>query len=428
LKENSTFSSLWRKEDWWAVWLGFIILAVASTHIVTELPKIKEWTLNPLDAIPFSSAPLIIVLGICLLLLTAVSIVAMKNKIKPYVASFPLIFILAYLSFLISKQKTVHDFGVEYVFWALILGLLISNILRTPNWLKAALKTELFIKIGLVLLGAEILFHLILSAGAFGMLQAIIVVFVIWNLCYYLARKVGLSKSFASILASGVSICGVSAAIATGGAIKGKKEEITYTISLVLLIAMPMLIGMPVVARAIGMPEIVAGAWIGGTIDTTPAVVAAGALYSEKAMYAASIVKMSQNVLIGIVAFLLALYWIVKVEREPSEKPKPIEIWYRFPKFILGFIVASLVFSLFLVPILGESSVKEILAVTKGIRGWFFSMAFVCIGLNTRFRELIKIGKGKPLTVFLVAQIFNILLTLALAYLLFGGIFFQTPF
>jgi uncharacterized membrane protein YadS len=316
----------------------------------------------------------------------------------------------------------VSSWGLEFAIWALLFGLLISNTLGTPKWLKQAVKTELFIKVGLVMLGAEILFQVILSAGVLGMVQAVVVVLLVWYFCYLLAVKAGLDKEFGCIMASGVSICGVSAAIATGGAIKGDPKKVSHTISLVLLVAMPMLVGLPMLAKSMGLPDIVAGAWIGGTIDTTPAVVAAGALYSTKAMEVASIIKMSQNVLIGVVAFILAVLWSVRAGmRSQSEKPSPLEIWYRFPKFVVGFVVASAVFSLLLVPWMGDVAVKAIQGVTGGIRGWFFAMAFVCVGLDTRFAELVKMGRGKPAGVFVAAQIFNIFLTLGLAYLLFGG-------
>jgi len=426
-KKGIDWSSLYKREDWWAVWLGFSILALASTRIITSLPKISKWTSNPGISFSFVDVPYFILLGFSLLMLTSVAISAMKEKIKGYWAGFPLIFFLSFLALVLSNQKTINEWGLEYVLWALIFGLLLSNTIGTPKWLKPAVKTELFIKIGLVLLGAEILFQIILSAGTFGMAQAIVVVLLVWFTCYFLAVKAGLSKSFASILSTGVSICGVSAAIAAGGAVKGDPKEVSYTISLVLLIAMPMLVFIPIIARALGMPGAVAGAWIGGTIDTTPAVVAAGALYSEKAMYVASLVKLSQNVLIGVAAFILALYWVLKVERKPEEKPSPKEIWYRFPKFVVGFIIASIIFSLLLVPTMGDGSVNAILNVTKGVRGWFFAMAFVCIGLDTKFKELAKIGRGKPLVVFLAAQVFNIFLTLLLAYTLFGGIFYPSP-
>lgn len=421
------WSSLWKKEDWWAVWLGFLILAVASTRLIMSLPPISVWTTDPGVAIKIADIPYFILLGFLLLILTSVAMLAVKEKIREYWVGFPIIFFLAFLGLFLSNQETIKKWGLEYVLWALVFGLIISNTVGTPRWLKPAVKTELFIKIGLVLLGAEILFQTILSAGSFGLTQAVTVVFLVWFFCYFIARKAGLTKSFASILSTGVSICGVSAAIAAGGAIKGDKKEVSYTISLVLLIAMPMLVVLPLIAKAIGMPDAVAGAWIGGTIDTTPAVVAAGALYSKKAMDVASIVKMSQNVLIGVAAFLLALYWVLKVAGKPEEKPSLMEIWYRFPKFVLGFIISSIVFSLLLVPTLGTTSVKAISSVTAGVRGWFFAMAFICIGLDTKFAELIKIGRGKPFLVFVTAQIFNIFLTLLLAYILFGGILFPTP-
>jgi len=421
-KNRINWSSLYRKEDWWAVWLGFFILALASTGTITWLPTISKGWITPDTAFPLVSIPHFVLLGFFLLITTSVAMLATKEKIKNYWTGFPLTFFLAFLSLIVSNQKSINEWGLEYVLWALIFGLLLSNTVGTPKWLEPALKTELFVKIGLVLLGAEILFQTILSAGFFGMMQAILVVLSVWYFCYFLAIKTGLSKSFACVLSSGVSICGVSAAIAAGGAVKGDPKEVSYTISLVLLFAIPMLVFMPLVARAVSMSDAVAGAWIGGTIDTTPAVVAAGALYSDKAMQVASIVKMSQNVLIGVVAFLLAIYYVLKVEKELQEKPSPMEIWYRFPKFVVGFVMASIIFSLLLVPMMGDRSVNAILNVTKGIRGWFFAMAFVCIGLDTKFRELFKIGRGKPLIVFVTAQIFNVFLTLVLAYVLFGTI------
>lgn len=421
------WSSLWRREDWWAVWLGFLILTLALTQNITWLPKFEGWTYNPLDALKPGEISAIIFLGFLLLTSTSVAIWAMREKIKGYLTGFPLIFFIALLSLILSKQRVINRWGLGYVIWALISGLLISNIVGTPEWLKPAAKTELFIKIGLVLLGAEILFSNLLAAGALGLFEITIGLLTVWYFCYYLATRFGLSKSFASILASATSICGVSAAIAAGGAVKGDPKEVSYTISLVLLFAMPMLVLMPVIGKMLGMSAAVVGAWIGGTIDTTPAVVAAGALYSEKAMQAASIIKMSQNIMIGVAAFILAVYWTVKVERKPDERPKPIEIWYRFPKFVVGFIIASIIFSLILVPTMGYTSVKGVLSVTKGIRAWLFSMAFVSIGLDTNLKELIKIGAGKPLLVFLAASLLDIILSLASAYIFFGGIFFPPP-
>ncbi len=196
---------------------------------------------------------------------------------------------------MISGQKTIgKGCGLEYALWALLLGLLISNTVGAPKWLQTAAKTELFIKIGLILLGAEILFNKILVAGTYSIVQALIVVVTVFYFSYFFATKVlKIGGRFASVLSSAMSICGVSAAVASGGAVKGDPKHVSYTISRVLLLAMPMLVFMPLIARFLGLPDMVAGAWLGGTIDTTPAVVAAGTLYSKSAMDIASIVKMS---------------------------------------------------------------------------------------------------------------------------------------
>lgn len=427
VKVKVDWSSLYRNEDWWAVWLGFIILGLATTRIITWIPKVAGWTTDISVSVKVAEIPYFILLGFCLLLLTSVAIKAMKGNIKRYWVGFPMVFFFALVSFLIAKQRDINYLGLEYVLWALIIGLLISNTIGVPQWLKQAVKTELFIKIGLVLLGAEILFHVILKGGAVSMIQALIVFVLVWYLCFFLATKVGLSKSFATVMATGVSICGVSAAIAAGGAIKGDRKEISYTISMVLLTSVAMLVGEPFIAKLLMLPSSVAGAWLGGTIDTTGAVVAAGALYSDTAMAVAAVVKLSQNVLIGAVAFILSLYWTLRVEQKPGEKPSILDIWYRFPKFIVGFIFASIIFSFLLIPTMGEVAVGSILGVTKGLRSWFFSMSFICIGLETKFMDLLKVGGKKAAMVYCTAQIFNIILTFILAWTLFGGIFFPSP-
>ncbi|MEM2178822.1 MAG: putative sulfate exporter family transporter [Candidatus Methanomethylicaceae archaeon] len=417
MKKNVT------SEDWWSVILGFFILALASLGIIFWTPKIKSWTLNPLEAIGLMDLNNIILTAIFLLFIITITIVTKGRRVLlQYIVGFSFLFILAFLAILISEQTTLKNLGLEYVIWALLLGLLVNGIIGIPNWLKNAIRTELYIKIGLVLLGAEILFQQILSAGFRGIIQALLVVFIVWYFCYFLALKFKLNKSLACIMATGVSICGVSAAIAAGGAIKGNPKEVGYVISVILLIALPMVIIMPFMARALSLNDAVAGAWIGGTIDTTPAVVAAGELYSSEAMKYAAIVKMSQNALIGFAAFLLALYWTFKIEKK-NGKPKLIEIWYKFPKFIIGFILASLFFSFLIMPIVGSNAVNAILSITKGFRAWFFTLAFTCIGLEIKLSEWISIGHGKPLLVFLIAQTFNIFLTLALASILFGSEF-----
>ena len=359
---------------------------------------------------------------IFLWVLAAIGMAIMNLSVGKFTAGFPIIFILSALAFFVSGNSTVNYYGLEVVFWALLFGLLISNTVGVPEWLKTAVKTEFFIKIGLVLLGAEVLFTTIVKVGAYGMVQSIIVIGAVFYVCFWTAKKLGLDDEFASILGTAVSICGVSAAIAAGGAVKGDPKKVSHTISLVLLCAIPMLILEPIIAKAVGMLPAVAGAWIGGTIDTTGAVVAAGAIAGEKAMSVAVVVKMAQNVLIGAAAFLLALWFVFK-GKEAGQQPSAMEIWFRFPKFVVGFIVASVVFSFFM----SDASAKAVTGVTAGLRGWWFTMAFLCIGLETKFKDLVAMGGGRPAAAFLIAQAFNIVWTLILAYLIFGGVLFPAP-
>jgi len=161
--------------------------------------------------------------------------------------------------------------------------------------------------------------------------------------------------------------------IAACGAIQGDKKKLSYVSSLVLIVAAPMMIVMPWIVKATGMNDLVAGAWLGGTLDTSASVVAAGALVSEAAMKTEVIVKFAQNALIGVAAFMLAIWWTLKAGAATGERPSAGVIWERFPKFVLGFIVASIVFS-FLLPadlVTGTRSALGELSV------WWFALAFV---------------------------------------------------
>jgi uncharacterized membrane protein YadS len=274
-----------------------------------------------------------------------------------------------------------------------------------------------------VILGAGILFFEILQAGALGIVQALLVVSVVWYTCFWLARKLRVDDDFAAILSTAVSICGVSAAIAACGAIEGDKKKLSYTTSIVLICAVPMMVLMPWIVKAFGIPDVVGGAWLGGTLDTSGSVVAAGALISEAAMKAGVIVKFSQNVLIGVAAFILAVWWAYKRGAETGERPSARVIWERFPKFVLGFLVASIVFSFLLNPALVNATKGQLAA----LRTFWFAMAFTCIGLETKFTELASMEGGRPAVAFLGAQAVNVVWTLILAYLLFGGVLFAAP-
>jgi uncharacterized membrane protein YadS len=433
-------SSLWKKEDWWAVWIGFAILLAATTGMVSSAPKLSSWESNPLGlfevakegepvrTVYLSTVMLWVGLGASF----SVAVTAMGGKVGAFLAGYTVVFLLSIVANLFGNQAHMEALDLGYAFWALAIGLLIANTIGTPKWLLAGAKTELFIKTGLVLLGAEILFNKMLKLGAPGLLVAWVVTpIVVVSMYWFGVRVLKMSnRALVIVVATATSVCGVSAAIAAAAACRAKKEDLTLAVGMSLIFTVLMMIAMPALVVALGIDLLVGGAWLGGTIDATGAVVAAGAVLGKEAETVAAVVKMIQNILIGVIAFAIAVYWVTYIEKDPASSTKPSlkEVWIRFPKFILGFIGASILFSAVLVPILGETAVeKEILKpVTGVVRGWLFCLAFVSIGLESNFKELSsQLVGGKPIILYIVGQTFNIAITLLAAYLAFGGVLFD---
>jgi uncharacterized membrane protein YadS len=197
----------------------------------------------------------------------------------------------------------------------------------------------------------------------------------------------------------------------------------------VLVCAVVLIVVMPPLAKLLSLPSNMAGAWIGGVIDNTGAVVAAGeVLQSKAALQVAAMVKMAQNVLIGLAAFLMALWATLSLERkEGGEKPSLMEVWYRFPKFVIGFMLASLIVSFFVEPVMGSKAAAEVGKICKGYRNWFFALCFVSIGLSTNFKELVSVGGGRPAIAYWLSQTANAVWTLFIAWVLWSGTFFTPP-
>lgn len=434
IKSVKKFSIADWTEDIWAVAIGgSIILAVLVFALLSPgfsfVSPAFKWT----DGAELTSKVLILKnlaliagIGVVFGVISALAIGLSGGSIKRYLPGFALIFVLGISSLIIAGNKTINYYGLEYVVFALVIGLLIGNLTNIPAWLREAARSEFFIKTGLVILGSSILFQDILQAGLPGILQSVVVVAVVWFFSLWLSRKLKVDDEFGVILASAVSICGVSAAIVASGAIQGDKKKLSYVTTLVLVVAIPMMILQPWLIKVLNIPEIIGGAWLGGTLDTTASVTAASQLVGPVATKAGVIVKFSQNVLIGFAALLIASWWAL---RKDASKASLTEnkglgiVWERFPKFVLGFIAASLVFS-FLIP---GAVVKQTSGFLNSLRTVWFSLAFVSIGLEARFTDLFKIQGGRPALVFVGAQIFNILWTLLWAWLLFGGILLTAP-
>ena len=403
-----------------------------DTHL--KASKAKGKTKNK----PYNQIGYLIGLGVFFAIFFGIGTAAMGRPVGQFLVAFIFVYLITVLAFTASSHATMKQYGIGYAAWAIIFGMLISNTIGTPKWAMPAVQTEYYIKTGLVLLGAKILFEKIIVIGTAGIFVAWVVTPTVWLTTFWFGQKILKmpSKRLNATICSDMSVCGVSAAIATAAACKAKKEELTLAVGLSLVFTSIMMIVMPIIIKAtfpVDKQLILGGAWMGGTIDATGAVAAAGAFLGEKALYVAATIKMIQNVLIGVIAFFVALYFTTRVEAaETGQKVGLMEIWYRFPKFVLGFIVASIVFSLLYTSYNAEMSGLGRAMIDRGtikgmsdlFRGWFFALSFVSIGLATNFRELSEHFRGgKPFILYVTGQSFNLILTLTVAYIMFYIIF-----
>ena len=316
--------------------------------------------------------------------------------------------------------------SIEFPIYAIALGL-IGNFVLSKLALRDALskgfRTEFFIKTGLVLLGASIILKVLVTAAGPAIIQALLLISIVFGFTWWLGGRLGLDDKLRALLASAVSICGVSAAIAAAGAVQAKREQLAYAASLVIAFALPSIFLLPWLSDVFGLSDEVAGAWIGGNIDTTAAVAASGAIAGENALQIATIVKTTQNALIGVVAIALTAYFALKVERgnapekDSVARPTFLQFWERFPKFVLGFIAASIIGTLYLQWV---SNGKAEIATVNDLRTWFLIFAFVSIGLEFSLKGLREAG-WRPIALFASATAVNIVVALGLAVVLFGN-------
>lgn len=417
---------------------------IAVMPLKTWLVKPSDWSNDPRDAFvrkskskdaPPKSTGIIgslVVTGIVLLIVFSIGVFVMGDSTFRFAVAFVAVFAMALIAYTLAGQSVIKNYNLEYVLWALLLGLLISNTIGLPKWLSYAARTELYIKTGLVLLGAEVLFNKLLALGIPGILISWVVTPIVLIGTYLFGQYILKipSKSLNMVISADMSVCGVSAAVATAAACKAKKEELSLAIGLSLIFTVIMIVVQPYIVLWSGMGEVIGGAWIGGTIDSTGAVAAAGTLVGGVAKDVAATVKMIQNILIGAVAFGVSLYWVSFVERNSDgERPKISEVWTRFPRFTLGFIGISLLLSAIQSPGLeGRMFVSSIVdGATKQLREWMFCLAFVSIGLESNFREYRHmLASGKPVVLYVCGQALNLILSFLMAWFVFTYLFPET--
>ncbi|WP_297827534.1 YeiH family protein [uncultured Desulfovibrio sp.] len=411
---------------------GDATLNAAAKKAIDEWQAAKKQTAAAAKKLvaPFNRIPTLIVLGLALAVLTSIGAMFMGFNVGKFFVAFLGVYALCVLANILGNQKTMRLYGINAEIWSIAIGMIVANTVGTPRWLKEGAQVEYFIKAGLVLLGAEVLFHKIMAIGIPGIFVAWVVTPIVLISTYIFGQKVLKmpSQTLNIVISADMSVCGTSAAIATAAAARAKKEELTLSIGLSLTFTAIMMVVMPAFIKAVGMPEVLGGAWIGGTVDATGAVAAAGAFIGPKALQVAATVKMIQNVLIGVTAFCVAIYFSTKVEARAGESVGAMEIWHRFPKFVIGFLAASVVFSL-VSSGLGADFGKMLVdngtnKISVPLRGWFFGLAFVAIGLTTNFRELGKYFKGgKPIILYICGQSLNLALTLLMAWIMFYKVF-----
>jgi len=484
MSKSISWSSLWKKEDWWALWIGLLIFFLSlpgyyGVYLLGWVPNVNAPWMDPLKSVVVVGQstmtkayvglnPILSIVFFYLFLLAILTAAAkaMGHSVRRFVAGFTIMFILTFgfwwLFGYAYFNATPNQYAKLHITWSipvgkdgiliylLIIGLLISNLVfykKLPTVLETGARTEWYIKTAIVLLGALVgatsLSYMSLAVTLVERsLIAIVAAYLIyWPISYLVSRRLfKLDTKWAVTLASGVSICGVSAAIATAAAI-GAPSIIPATVSsIIVLFAVVELVILPFIAAAIlKWAPYAAGAWMGLAVKTDGAAAASGALadalisaqpglaaYKTWVMSTAVMNKVFIDIWIGLWAFILAVIWVTRVERKPGEKVPAIQIWFRFPKFVLGYIGTWLIlwgigFSVGTVTA-AKFMTGGVTPQTELFRYFFFALTFMSIGLTTRFRTFREIGAGRMIVAYVVSLTIIILIALGLSIALFAGL------
>ena len=441
---------LLRKEDWWAIWLGLgIVLAAwiafasgSSLRWIAVSPaawtNLSELAAHFAGAWPRYAAQLALWLAVF-----SLSVRIMGVNLREFVPAFLFVYVFALVIASLGAWTYASRYNLEAPLVALVLGLVISNFIGLPRWLDAGFRVEYYIKTGIVLLGATLPFTLIVWAGPVALLQATIVSVTTFLVIYFVGKRLGLDRRLCAVLGAGGAVCGVSASIAIAGAVNAKKEHAPIAITMVVIWALVMIFFLPLASRALGLHAGVAGAWIGNSEFADAAGLAAAQAYgslaerlpeiegtTENAVNTFTLMKVvGRDIWIGIWAFILSIVATTRWENETAPggvraKADARVIWQRFPKFVLGFAIASL----FVTAIASgysreefEATVQpEFVGPVRTLRTWAFIFCFFSIGLTTRFRELAAAG-ARPFWAFTSGVVVYVIIGFVLAVIVFGS-------
>ena len=448
-RSTSTQPIGWReiflKEDWWAIWVGIGLVLVAyalfasgsSLKWIAVTPA--KWSTLAEITSHFTANWLRYVAQYVLWIsVFSVALKTLGSKLSEFIPAFSLLYVFSLVIFTLGQWAQASKYNLEPPLVALVLGMLISNTVALPDWLKSGFRVEFYVKIGIILLGATLPFTLLVWAGPIAIFQASIVSIATFLVIFFVAIRLGLDRRQAATLAAGGAVCGVSASIAIAGAVGAKKEHASVSITIVILWAIAMIFALPLVSRYLQLPTGVAGAWIGTSEFADAAGIAAAQTYggyagqvpgiegtADQAVWAFTLMKVvGRDAWIGIWAFILAIVATTRWEKtEVGRKPNAAEIWWRFPKFVIGFVIASLVItwvaSGYSMADYGKVVVPGLSDPIKGLRVWAFIFCFLSIGLTTRFKELAHAGK-KPFFAFSAGVVVNVVLGFVLSVYVFA--------
>ena len=434
---------LYLKEDWWAVWIGLGLMVIAILLFVNGSTVLKSLAINP-GGLKWSSwgqlqdhftqnAHLYLLQFIAWLVIFGASARVMGIKLSEFIPSFVFLYLLSIVMFAISGWAKAAEFNMEPPLVALVLGLVLANLFRLPAWLDSALRVEYFIKLGIVLLGATFPITLVLTAGPVAIAQATVISLATCLTIFFIATRVfGLDRRLAAVIGVGGSVCGVSASMAIAASVGAKKEHLYTSVTLVVGWALVMILILPFISRALNLHPGVAGAWIGTSEFADAAGFAAASAYGKMAgnedvaIKAFTLMKViGRDLWIGIWSFAWALVATLVWEgKERGTKPDVREVWWRFPKFVIGFFVASLLMTM----VTNSYSIADFNNVVKpglilplvSLRTWAFIFCFLSIGLTTRFRDLAPVG-WKTFSAFSLGVLMNVVLGYILSVYVFGS-------
>jgi uncharacterized membrane protein YadS len=439
--------SFWKKEDWWAVAIGLGLIALAyalftngSSLAWLAVVPAKWTTFDQLSAHFAGNWQRYVAQFVLWLAVITASLSALGHRPRDTIPAFAFLYIVSVVIFALGQWAQAIKYNLEPPLVALVAGLILANLNVLPRTLDAGFRVEFFIKLGVVLLGATLPFTLIVWAGPAALLQASIVSIVTFLVIFWVARGLGIDPRFAATLGVGGAVCGVSAAIAIAAAVGARKRDAAVVVSIVILWAIVMIFVLPFASSALNLPAGVGGAWIGTSEFADAAGFAAAQAYGEiaakvpgaaahaadQAVTAFTLMKVvGRDIWIGIWAIVLSLIAATRWENTGVEnRASPSEIWRRFPKFVIGFILASAFITLVAQSAghdqFGKAATSDLVTPVKNLRTWAFAFGFLSIGLTTRFRDLAGVGL-RPVLAFSSGVAVNVVLGFLLSVYVFGA-------